>query len=258
MPHDARRFATLFAGGLICLVVPASAAQAQTRPHAFEIAAGTMYGLQDPERPVTAGWIVSSGFDLGRQSFVVEGAWHRDAYVLEHPWDFGEVFREKLQSRYWMLMGGVRGGERQGRMVPYYPVLAGGFAARFRRDYEWPAAIDTETANAECGGYIDGVLVHPCLYVPYPGTGASWAASTWRSASRSAWGTRADCRRRASVPRRESPPPAGTAEPGARASPSSAQRQSSTRGRPRRSRPTSPAGPHRTARPSAPETRTPA
>ena len=165
---DVRRFVVLFVGGLICLGLPASVAEAQTRPRAFEIAAGTMYGLQDPERPVTRGWIVSSGFNLGRQSFVVEGAWHRDAYVLEHPWDFDEVFREKLQSRYWMLMGGVRGGERQGRVAPYYQVLAGGFAARFRRDYEWPASIDTEAANAECGGYIDGVLVHPCLNVPYP------------------------------------------------------------------------------------------
>ena len=107
-----------------------------------------MYGLQDPERPVTAGWIVSSGFELGRQSFVVEGAWHRDAYVLEHPWGFEEVFREKLQNRYWMLMGGVRGGERQGRVAPYYQVLAGGFAGRFRRDYEWPTSIDTEAENA--------------------------------------------------------------------------------------------------------------
>ena len=85
MPYDVRRFA-MFVGGLMCLVLPASAAEAQTRPHRFEIAAGTMYGFQDPERPVTAGWIVSSGFDLGRRSFVVEGAWHRDAYALEHPW----------------------------------------------------------------------------------------------------------------------------------------------------------------------------
>ena len=167
MPYDVRRFA-MFVGGLMCLVLPASAAEAQTRPHRFEIAAGTMYGFQDPERPVTAGWNVSSGFDLGRQSLVVEGAWHRDAYALEHQWDFDEVFRETLQSRYWMLMGGVRGGMRQGRVAPYYQVLAGGFAARFRRDYDWPASIDTEMANAECGGYADGVLVHPCLRVPYP------------------------------------------------------------------------------------------
>ena len=73
-----------------------------------------MYGLQDPERAVTAGWIVSSGFELGRQ------------------------------------------------------VLAGGFAGRFRRDYEWPTSIDTEAENAACGGYVDGVLVLPCEHVPYP------------------------------------------------------------------------------------------
>ena len=120
-----RPLAVLFVGVLMCLVLPAAAAKAQTRPHTFEIAAGTQYGVQDPERPVTPGWIVSSGFDLGGQVFVVEGAWHREAYVLEHPWDFDEVFREKLQSRNWMLMAGVRGGERQGRVVPYCQVLAG-------------------------------------------------------------------------------------------------------------------------------------
>ena len=89
-----RRFAVLFMGGLMCLVLPATAAKAQTRPHTFEIAAGTQYGVPDSERPVTPGWIVSSGFALGRQVFVVEGAWHRDAYVLEHFWDVDEVFRE--------------------------------------------------------------------------------------------------------------------------------------------------------------------
>ena len=176
MLYDLRRFA-VFMGGLVCLVLPAPTAEAQTRPHRFEIAAGTMYGFQDPERPLTAGWILSGGFDLGRRSsFVVEGAWHRDAYALEHPRDFGEVFRERLQSRYWMLLGGVRGGGRQGRLAPYYQVLAGGFAAHFRRDYDWPASIDTEAENAACGAYHDGVLVHvpphpghaPCLRVPYP------------------------------------------------------------------------------------------
>ena len=167
MPYDVRRFA-VFVGGLVCLVLPASAAEAQTRPHRFEIAAGTMYGFQDPERPLTAGWILSSGFDLGRQSVVLEGAWHREAYALERPWHLDEVVRERIQSRYWMLLGGVRGGKRQGRVVPYYQVLAGGFAARFRRDNEWPASLDTETANVECGTYFDGELVRPCLYVPYP------------------------------------------------------------------------------------------
>ena len=167
MPYDIRRFAVLVSG-LMCLVLPASTAGAQTRPHRFEIAAGTMYGFQDPERPLTAGWIVSSGFHLGQRWFVVEGAWHRDAYALEHPWDVDEVFRERLQSRYWTLMGGVRGGGRHGLVAPYYQVLAGGFAAHFRRDNEWPASIDTEAENAACGGYVDGVLVHPCLHVPYP------------------------------------------------------------------------------------------
>ncbi|MCY4056895.1 MAG: hypothetical protein OXG44_02725 [Gammaproteobacteria bacterium] len=98
MQYDVRR-AAMFVGGLMWLVLPASAVDAQTRPHRFEIAVGTMYGFQDPERPMTAGRIVSSGFDLGRQSFVVEGAWHREVYALEHPWDFDEVFRERIQSR---------------------------------------------------------------------------------------------------------------------------------------------------------------
>ena len=67
-----------------------------------------------------------------------------------------------------MLLGGARGGGRQGRVTPYYQVLAGGLVARFRRDHEWPDSIDTETANAECGTYSDGLLVDPCLNVPYP------------------------------------------------------------------------------------------
>ena len=41
MPYDVRRFA-MFVGGLMCLVLPASAAEAQTRPHRFEIAAESM------------------------------------------------------------------------------------------------------------------------------------------------------------------------------------------------------------------------
>ena len=61
----------------------------------------------------------------------------------------------------------------------------------------------------------------------------AYAASTPLSAYRSASETR-DCRsRQASARPRESRLPAGKAGPGARASPSSAQRISSTRGRPR-------------------------
>ena len=64
MQYDVRRVA-MFVGGLMWLVLPASAADAQTQPHRFEIAAGTMYGFQDPERPMTAGRIISSGSTLG-------------------------------------------------------------------------------------------------------------------------------------------------------------------------------------------------
>ena len=168
MPYCIRSFSVVFVIGLTYLVLPASVTEAQNLPHGFEIAAGVQYGVRDPERPVTPGWIVSSAVDVGGQSLVIEGAWHLESYVLDHQWDSDEVFREKLQSRYWMLMGGIRAGGREGRVVPYYQVLAGGMAARFRRDYEWPDSIDAETANAECGGYVDGVLVDPCLNVPYP------------------------------------------------------------------------------------------
>ena len=168
MPYDVRRFAMVLETGLMCLVLPASAAGAQPRPQPFEIAVGTQYGLQDPERPVTPGWILASGFDLGGHSFVLEGTWHREAYVLDHPWGLDEVLRESIKSRYWMVLGGVRSGERQGRVVPYYQILAGGFAFRFRSDNEWPASIDTERENAECGIHDDGVLVVSCPYVPYP------------------------------------------------------------------------------------------
>ena len=90
------------------------------------------------------------------------------------------------------------------------------------------------------------------------GTGASSGTSTSLSTSRSASGTRAGCRRRASAPRRGPPAPGRRAGPGARASPSSAWPGPSTPRRPCRSRPMSLAGPHPTARPSTPGTRTPA
>ncbi len=85
------------------------------------------------------------------------------------------------------------------------------------------------------------------------GTGASWAASTPRSASRSASGTRGRRRRRASAPRRGPPAPSRRAGRGARASPSSAAPERSTRGRPCPSRPTRRGGPPPTGRPSARE-----
>ena len=48
-------------------------------------------------------------------------------------------------------------------------MLLGGFQSRWRTDYEYPASLDVEAENARpCGGYADGVLVHPCLTVRYP------------------------------------------------------------------------------------------
>lgn len=168
MLSDVQRCTTLLLAGLTCLLLQAPAAQAQTPPHRFEIAAGTMFGFQDPERPLTAGWVVSSGVKLGRRSFVMEGAWHRDAYAEEHHWAVDQVFREQLESRYWMVLGGVRFGDRPGRVALHYQVLAGGFAASFRRDHQWPASIDTAAENAACGADVDGAVAFPCLNVPYP------------------------------------------------------------------------------------------
>ena len=65
---------------LTCLVLLPLAAEAQPK---FEIGFGPQYGVQDPERPTKPGWIVSSGFDLGTHTFVVEGSWHLDTHVRE-------------------------------------------------------------------------------------------------------------------------------------------------------------------------------
>ena len=149
-------------------VALAAPAAAQTEAPRFEIAAGPMYGLQDPEQPVTPGWTVSSGFELGGQTFVVEGSWHRESHVRDHLWGFDEVFRQRQQSRYWTLAGGIRSKPPQGRVGLYYQLLVGGFAARFRTDNEWPASIDVEAENAACGIYVNGDLFYPCENVPYP------------------------------------------------------------------------------------------
>ena len=48
-------------------------AEAQTR---FEVAAGHQFGMQDRETPISRGWLVSAGFEVDDQDFVVEGSWH--------------------------------------------------------------------------------------------------------------------------------------------------------------------------------------
>ena len=57
------------------LVAPAfTTVLAQINPGArFEIEAGPMYGVQDPQRTVTPGWGLAGTFDLGGQTFV--GLW---------------------------------------------------------------------------------------------------------------------------------------------------------------------------------------
>ena len=162
------RIAMLIGGMLLLILIVPAASEGQTR---FEIAAGTHYGLQ--QRPLTAGWIVSGGFQIDQQQdFVVEGAWHRRMTTSELRFsfdDFGDdVGRQIYRSRYLMLAAGVRGGQRQGRISPFYQVLLGGISTRFRTDYEWPTAIDVEAENANCGGFVGDELVHPCLNVPYP------------------------------------------------------------------------------------------
>ena len=162
------------AGGIALLAVSTASAPvgAQGDPR-FEVAAGVQFGVQDPERPVTPGWVLSGAFEALGQEVVVEGAWHRETYLHLRPHFHEDTLTEEFtrathRSRYSMVMAGIRSGRGTGRLSLHYQLLLGGFAARFRTDYEYPASIDVEAENAACGGYIDGVLVHPCTYVPYP------------------------------------------------------------------------------------------
>ena len=158
--------AAVLIGGVL-LLTP-SASSGQTR---FEIAAGAHYGLN--QQPLTPGWAVSGGFQIDEQDFVVEAAWSRHVRTRElysrfdpfNEYSGSETFR----SRYLMLAAGVRGGLQQGkRFSPFYQVLVGGFSSLFRTDYNWPASIDTEAENRNCGGFAGDRLVSPCFNVPYP------------------------------------------------------------------------------------------
>lgn len=174
------------------VALAASTVLAQTNPEArFEIEAGPMYGVQDPQRTVTPGWGLAGTFVLGGQTFVVEGAWHRRTTVRElHDvfwgWVYGDapgeaepavgLVRHTSRSRHALVTAGLRGGGRQGRRLGlYYQVLVGGFWARFRTDFEYPEAWDVELANSACDSdlgtaevYVNGVMVDPCGFPPYP------------------------------------------------------------------------------------------
>ena len=176
---------------LVALTASPILAQTSQEQPRFEIEAGPMYGIQDSERTVTPGWGIAGTFDLGGQKLVVEGAWHRRTTVRElHDvfwgWEDEDAFgaaepihglvRHTSRSRYALAMAGLRGGGRQGRRLGlYYQVLVGGFWARFRTDYEYPEAWDVELADSACDSglgtaevYINGVMVGPCGFQPYP------------------------------------------------------------------------------------------
>ncbi len=158
--------AAVLVGGVLLLAPAASSGQ-----NRFEIATGAHYGLN--QRPLTPGWAVSGGFRIDQQDFVVEAAWSRHVRTRELRFGFGpfdeDLGSETSSSRHLMLAAGVRGGQRQGqRFSPFYQVLLGGLTTRFRTDYEWPASIDTEAENANCGGFAGDRLLFPCFNLPYP------------------------------------------------------------------------------------------
>ena len=103
----------------------------------------------------------------------MEAAWNRQVRTRELGFRFDpfdeDVGSETSRSRYLMLAAGVRSGQGQGRRFsPFYRVLLGGMTTRFRTDYEWPASIDTEAENANCGGFVGNRLLNPCFNLPYP------------------------------------------------------------------------------------------
>lgn len=159
------RTAALVVG--VLLLAPAVSA-GQTR---FEIAAGTHYEGSRP--PLTPGWVVSGGFEIDQQDFVVEASWRRRTATRTRRLfdEFGDEVNglETSRSRYLFLTAGVRSRLTPGRRFsPFYQVLAGGYRTRFRTDYEWPASFDAEAANARCGGFVGERLVFPCTNLPYP------------------------------------------------------------------------------------------
>ena len=72
----------------------------------------------------------------------------------------------------------LQAAERPGRrtiidrpLAPHYfspllQILVGGATMLFRTGYDWPASIDTEAENRNCGGFAGDRLLHPCFNVP--------------------------------------------------------------------------------------------
>lgn len=147
----------------LSLLVPAASAQAR-----FELGAGPQYGLQ--REPMTHGWLVSGGFEIDGQEFVVEAGWSLNERMQEihGRWDPLDEYpgSEVARSFYLTMAAGIRGGlDQEKRFSPFYQLLAGGLMSRHRTDYDW-TGIDAEAANRRCGGYGDGVLLSPCVRYP--------------------------------------------------------------------------------------------
>jgi hypothetical protein len=149
------------------VLLAAAAASGQTR---FELAVGTQYGLQQ-EPAVVPGWVVSGGFEIDGQEFVVEAAWDRfvrtqEVYGRLDPFDEYPGM-ETIDLRYLTMTAGIRGGlDQEKRFSPFYQVLVGGFASRFRTDYDW-TGIDVETENRNCGIWAGDWLLSPCYNLRY-------------------------------------------------------------------------------------------
>ncbi len=150
---------------VVGLSLLAPAASGQTR---FELGAGPEYGLQ--REPMTHGWLVSGGFEIDGQEFVVEAGWSLNERMQEihGRWDPLDEYpgSEVARSFYLTMAAGIRGGlDREKRFSPFYQLLVGGLMSRHRTDYDW-TGYDAEEANRRCGGYGDGVLLSPCVRYP--------------------------------------------------------------------------------------------
>ncbi len=133
-----------------------------------EVAAGVQFGSM--QNPVDRGWVLSTGFEIDGQDYIVEGAWHRRTLVRDlsfgdRPEDQG---RETHRARNLTLAAGVRSRDSGRTIAPFYQVLVGGVQTIHRTDIEWPESFDADAENAACGGWIGDMQVDNCLNVPYP------------------------------------------------------------------------------------------
>ena len=100
---------------------------------------------------------MEGGCSLHERMQEIHGRWD--------PWD-EHPGSEVARSFYLTMAAGIRGGlDQEKRFSPFYQLLAGGLMAHHRTTYDW-TGYDAEEANRRCGGYGDGVLLHPCVRYP--------------------------------------------------------------------------------------------